>query len=103
MSANQTYLTTTAELNSVAQAIRTKGGTSAALEYPQGFIDAIDDIETGGGGGETVPAGAIPTDFVYQSSIGLYYPTGAIITGNVGASGWESYFSNLNYYNKNGY
>ena len=56
MAQNLTYLTTTNELNSVAKAIREKGGTSAKLAYPQGFIDAIDDIETGGGSIE-VPAG----------------------------------------------
>lgn len=39
-----------ADLTSVANAIRTKGGTSAQLAFPQGFVDAIDAIETGGGG-----------------------------------------------------
>lgn len=38
-----------ADLTSVANAIRTKGGTSAALAFPAGFVDAIDAIETGGG------------------------------------------------------
>lgn len=62
MSQNITYLTTTNELNSIANAIRTKGGTSAALEYPQGFIDAIDDIQTGGG--VTPPSeGIIATEY----------------------------------------
>lgn len=40
-----------ADLTTVADAIRTKGGTSAALAFPAGFVDAIDAIETGGGGG----------------------------------------------------
>ena len=97
MSQNLTYLTTTSELNSVANAIRTKGGTSATLEYPQGFIDAIDDIETGGGGGETVPTGAVPTDFVMDNLRYVYYPTGAIITGNPTVTGWMNMFSNLQY------
>lgn len=44
------YLTTDTELTSVANAIRTKGGTSAALEWPADYVDAIDAIETGGGG-----------------------------------------------------
>ena len=43
------YLTTGAELTSIADAIRTKGGTSASLEYPNGFISAIQAIPTGGG------------------------------------------------------
>ena len=42
------YLTTDTELTSIANAIRTKGGTSASLTYPTGFVDAIDAIPTGG-------------------------------------------------------
>lgn len=42
------YIVSDTSLGSVADAIRTKGGTSAPLTYPQGFIDAIDDIQTGG-------------------------------------------------------
>ena len=41
------YLTTDTELTSIANAIRTKGGTSANLTYPAGFVDAIDAIQTG--------------------------------------------------------
>lgn len=43
------YLTTDTELTSVANAIRTKGGTSAQLVYPTGFVSAIEAIPTGGG------------------------------------------------------
>ena len=42
------YIVSDTSLGSVADAIRTKGGTSAPLTYPQGFIDAIGDIQTGG-------------------------------------------------------
>jgi hypothetical protein len=42
-------LTTDTELTSVANAIRTKGGTSASLVYPAGFVSAIEAIPTGGG------------------------------------------------------
>ena len=42
------YLTTDTELTSVANAIRTKGGTSSSLVYPAGFVSAINDITTGG-------------------------------------------------------
>lgn len=38
-----------ADLTSVADAIRTKGGTSAQLAFPADFVSAIEDIETGGG------------------------------------------------------
>ena len=39
-----------ADLTSVANAIRTKGGTSAQLAFPAGFVSAVEAIETGGGG-----------------------------------------------------
>ena len=42
-----------ADLASVANAIRTKGGTSAQLAFPADFVQAIEDIETGGGGRPT--------------------------------------------------
>ena len=45
------YLTSDAELTSVADAIRTKRGTAADLVYPTGFITAINAIPTGEGGG----------------------------------------------------
>jgi len=43
------YLVTDSDLTSVADAIREKGGTSAQLEFPTGFVDAVEAIETGGG------------------------------------------------------
>lgn len=39
------------DLTSVANAIRTKGGTSAQLAFPNEFVSAINAIPTGGGGG----------------------------------------------------
>jgi len=39
-----------ASLESVANAIRTKGGTSAELSFPDGFVSAVQNIPTGGGG-----------------------------------------------------
>ena len=44
------YLVTDTSLSAVADAIRTKGGTSASLAFPSGFVSAINSIETGGGG-----------------------------------------------------
>lgn len=41
------YLTNTTDLTAVADAIRTKGGTSAQLVYPAGFVSAIQAIQTG--------------------------------------------------------
>ena len=39
-----------ADLTSVANAIRTKGGTSAQLAFPAGFVSAVEAIPTGGDG-----------------------------------------------------
>ena len=41
------YLTNTTDLTKVADAIRAKGGTTAELEYPDGFAIAIRNIQTG--------------------------------------------------------
>lgn len=41
------YLTNTADLTAVADAIRAKGGTAAQLVYPSGFVSAIQAIENG--------------------------------------------------------
>lgn len=38
-----------ADLTSVANAIRTKGGTSAQMAFPNGFVSAVNAIPTGGG------------------------------------------------------
>ena len=43
------YLTNTADLTAVANAIREKGGTSEQLACPDGFVAAIQAIQTGGG------------------------------------------------------
>lgn len=40
------------DLTSVANAIRTKGGTSSQLEFPSGFVSAVQAIPTG-----TTPTG----------------------------------------------
>ena len=41
------YLTNTTDLTSVANAIRTKGGTTELLTYPDEFVTAIHAIQTG--------------------------------------------------------
>ena len=41
------YLTNTTDLTKVASAIREKGGTSDSLVYPDGFVTAIQTIQTG--------------------------------------------------------
>lgn len=43
------YITTGSALTSIADAIRERGGTSAELEYPTGFVSAIAAIPGGSG------------------------------------------------------
>lgn len=43
------YRVTDTQLSSIANAIRTKGGTSASLVFPSGFVSAVENIPTGGG------------------------------------------------------
>lgn len=45
---DEVYLVKRSELESVANAIRTKGETSSPLEFPADFVSAINAIETGG-------------------------------------------------------
>ena len=51
------YLTNDTDLTKVANAIRSKGGTSATLVYPDGFVTAINNIQTGGSGIDGVHIG----------------------------------------------
>lgn len=44
------YLVSDTELTSIANAIRTKGETTDPLVFPAGFVSAVEDISTGGGG-----------------------------------------------------
>ena len=44
------YLVNSADLTAVADAIREKGGTADELVFPAGFINAVEAIQSGGGG-----------------------------------------------------
>lgn len=77
-----------ADLTNVANAIRAKGGTSASLAFPDGFVDAIGDIETGGG--VTVSPLSVTANGTYTAPSGEAYspvtvnvPTGGGGTSNV--------------------
>ena len=48
MASSDLYLTTESEITSIANAIRSKGGTLDFLTYPTGFVTAIEEIQTGG-------------------------------------------------------
>lgn len=49
------------DLESVADAIRAKGGTSASLAFPAGFVSAVEAIPTGGGGSQLTFLGKVET------------------------------------------
>lgn len=78
------YKVTDTELTSIANAIRTKGGTQAQLEFPTGFVSAVQAIPTGGGGVETqIYSPIINTDYVSEYS------------GEIVASGNRAYFNGM--------
>lgn len=72
------YLTNTTDLTKVAAAIREKGGTSDSLVYPDGFVTAIQAIQTGGGtsGSQT---GVVDTSASYKI-IYTYFPDAVNVT-----------------------
>lgn len=65
------YITNDTELTSIADAIRTKGGTSASLVYPSGFISAINAIPTGSS--IDVEALTITQNGIYTAPTGTAY------------------------------
>lgn len=71
-----------ADLTSIANAIRTKGGTSASLAFPAGFVSAIGDIPSGGGGAVQTGTFTVVSDITVAS-------TGTDI--NIGFSGQPDY------------
>lgn len=44
------YLVNSSDLTAVADTIRAKGGTSDALAFPDGFVEAVQGIQAGAGG-----------------------------------------------------
>jgi len=97
------YIATDSDLTSVADAIRTKGGTSAALAFPADFVSAIAAIPTGGGGitvdematGEK-PSGAIEitaTNIIaraFQGRANITSVKALNITNNINANAFDS-------------
>lgn len=84
MSQNLTYLTTTNELASVADAIRTAGTTTEPLTFPSGFVSAIGNL--GGGGTDSQPSdnSIIFSDYVNAAGNQFTFmkPTKATIKGS---------------------
>lgn len=75
------YLTNTTDLTKVAAAIREKGGTNAQLVYPDGFVSAIQSINTTGG---TKPATLTITSSNYTGNryAEFIFPT---LEGDIGS------------------
>ena len=73
------YLTNATDLKAVADAIRTKAGSTAQLSFPDGFVSAVNGIQTGGGGGigckVTFPATATNWDKISSTAV-LYLADG---------------------------
>lgn len=77
------YLTNTADLTAVADAIRVKGGISDPLVYPDGFVTAIQAIETGSGGGSD----ELVNSLVERTISGTYVNNTVTIIGRYGLAG----------------
>ena len=56
------------DLTSVANAIRTKGGTSASLAFPSDFVSAINAISGGGGNSFTKTTYTIASETVFNTA-----------------------------------
>ncbi len=103
------YIVSDTNLTAVADAIRTKGGTSAPLEFPDEFVSAIGDIQTGGGSSVTVEALSVTQNGTYTAPTGTAYsPVTVNVSGGAvglhldeladhgGNSSWEGYIGENN-------
>ena len=77
------YLTNTTDLTKVASAIRAKGGTSDLLVYPDGFVTAIQAIQTGGGGGSD----ELVNSLIDRTISGAYVNNTVTFVGRYGLGG----------------
>jgi len=85
-----------ADLTSVANAIRAKGGTSAQMAFPAGFVSAVEAIPTGGGGAVLIERGTFTP--VSDTSYGRFHvphslgvaPDFVVVRTNLEASASET-------------
>ena len=114
------YIATDTDLTAVANAIRTKGGTSENLEFPSEFVTAIQNIPTGGSsaigiddtqdaaGGtvRTITAVSLAGDTVtaahLESGYTAHDATGASITGTMPAPAGNVGESDVNFIDYDG-
>lgn len=96
------YLTTDTDLTSVANAIRTKGGTSAPLAFPADFVSAIAAISGGGGTSYTLLAsgsytlaadgGTMQIPVSYSGTVKSFYVVAEDGATNGGTWAWTRVF-----------
>lgn len=67
--ATQQFLCSANDMYAAADAIRTKAGSTAALTFPDGFISAVNGIQTGGGGGSETTSLNVSTGTGTDSAI----------------------------------
>lgn len=88
------YVVSDTSLVAVANAIRTKGGTSAQLAFPNGFISAVEAIETAQWTEQTVSTAGAVTQALDPYVI--YHFTGALtsltVTLTAAASGQLAHY-----------
>lgn len=66
------YVVSDTNLTALANAIRTKGGTSGQLTFPAGFVDAIAAIQSGGSGNANPVAAQKQINFVDYDGVIRY-------------------------------
>lgn len=99
------YIANSNDLTSVANAIRTRGGTSAPLSFPSGFVSAIGAIPSGGGGGAETKSlnfydydGTLVESFTTSEALALSdLPANPTHTG-LTAQGWNWSLANIKSY-----
>lgn len=67
------YLVNDTDMTAVADAIRTKGGTTGALMFPDGFVNAVEAI--GAGSGESGDGGVEGSNGLVVGSVNLHDPS----------------------------
>lgn len=87
------YRATSTEFTAVADAIRTKGGTSAQLTWPNGFVSAIQAIPTGSG---VVQPLSVTQNGIYNPPSGVdgYAPVTVNVSGGGGGNVDLTYLPN---------
>ncbi len=69
------YFVEDTSLTSVADAIRAKSGTTEALEFPGGFVSAVEGITAGGGSGESDPYAELYKSIVNGTAVNVVMPS----------------------------